>query len=130
LRTNVAKHAAGLTPEQQRLFHRLFPLAEVPTGEAIREQFHCSRATAEAVAIALADFRLTPAERRAKAKADAATKVAQAPRRHLKEITKPGHIDAAFSEDAQDQADRLDKNGWAGPKIWSDELGKWVVDTK
>jgi hypothetical protein len=114
----VAKYTAAMTPEQRRIFTKLFALADVPSGQTIREQFHCSRATAEAVATALADYRMTPAERKAKEAA------APKPRRYLKEITKPGSTHAAFSDEAQDQMERDFPRGGA---VWSEEQGKWIA---
>ena len=95
----IAKYADVMTLEQRRIFTKLFPLPDVPTGEAIREQFHCSRATAEVVATAIADYRMTPTERKAKEAA------APKPRRHFEPVTAPGSVHAAFSDAALDQLD-------------------------
>jgi hypothetical protein len=118
----VAKYTAAMTPEQRRIFTKLFALADVPTGQTIREQFHCSRVTAEAVATALADFRLTPAQR--KAKEAAAVAAAPTPRRHVKPVTVPGGVYEAFSDAAQEQ---LDRDFPRGGGVWDETQGKWVA---
>jgi hypothetical protein len=120
-RERVAKYTAAMTPEQRRIFTKLVALPDIPTGETIREQFHCSRATAEAVATALADFRLTPAQRKAKQAEPVA--VALAPRRYFKPITRGGGVHAAFSDEAQEQ---LKRDFPRGGGVWSDEQGKWI----
>jgi hypothetical protein len=117
----VAKYTAAMTPEQRRIFGRLITLPETYGAGVIREQFHCSRATAEVVATAIADFRLTPAQR--KAKEAAPVPAAPKPRRYFKPATKPGSSCAAFSDAALDQ---LDRDLPRGGGVWSDEQGKWI----
>ena len=122
----VATYAAKMTPERRRIFTKLVALADVPTGQTIREQFHCSRATAEAVATAIADYRMTPAERRFKAKADAAAKASPqgTGRRYFKPRTFPGGgVYKAFTEEAMEQCERDFPRGGG---VWSDKQGKWI----
>jgi hypothetical protein len=126
VKTNAKKvetYTAAMTPEQRRIFGRLITLPETYGAAVIREQFHCSRATAEVVATAIADFRLTPAQRKAK-EAAAAVEAAKPPRRDLKPVTKPGSSYPAFSDAALDQ---LERDFPTGGSRWSDEQGKWVA---
>ena len=133
-RQKAAKYTAPMTPEQRRIFGRLITLPETYGAAAIREQFHCSRATAEVVATAIADYRMTPAERKAKAAA------APKPQRHFKPVTIPGggtdpafanadrEHDLMFSDAANKQrAEMFRCNPHAKGARWSRELGKWIA---
>jgi hypothetical protein len=127
----IALFTMNMTPEQRRLVERIINLSETgtPTAAAIREQFHCFRATAEVIANALTEYRMTPAQRKAEAKAVAAAKAASLPRGAVRGHRKPrtlpgtGAIHAEFTEAAIKQRD---EGGWKGPQRWSDELNKWV----